>query len=170
MTHFEDVERWIGRHAVGPDGHRIGKIADVYLDDASGLPEWLAVTTGLFGSRISFAPVAGARAQGDEVQVAHSKSVVKDSPNIEADGELSEAEEAQLYRHYGLEYSSPPTESDSSDTVEAVAPAVGAESGSASVHAEVSFASARRRLRRRDAAALDELDLEDAPDLGSTTT
>jgi hypothetical protein len=29
---------------------------------------------------------------------------VKEAPNIEPDGQLSEAEEAELYRHYGLDY------------------------------------------------------------------
>jgi hypothetical protein len=41
---------------------------------------------------------------GDELQVPHRRVQVKAAPNIEPDGQLSEAEEAELYRHYGLDY------------------------------------------------------------------
>ena len=33
------------------------------------------------------------------------KARIKDAPNAEADGELSQEEEARLYQHYGLAYS-----------------------------------------------------------------
>src|SRR4029453_15811179 len=41
---------------------------------------------------------------GDELQVPHQRLQVKQAPNIEPDGQLSAAEEAELYRHYGLDY------------------------------------------------------------------
>ena len=62
------------------------------------------VRTGLFGLRSSFVPLAEAREVGDQIQVPHERTLVKDAPNIEADGQLAEAEEAELYRHYGLDY------------------------------------------------------------------
>jgi hypothetical protein len=36
---------------------------------------------------------------------------VKDAPDMDTDGELSQDEEAGLFRHYGLEYPAMPTES-----------------------------------------------------------
>jgi uncharacterized protein (TIGR02271 family) len=42
---------------------------------------------------------------GDSVQVPYDKQQVTDAPSMEADGSLSQDEEAQLYRHYGLDYS-----------------------------------------------------------------
>jgi uncharacterized protein (TIGR02271 family) len=42
---------------------------------------------------------------GDSVQVPYDKQQVSDAPSMEADGSLSQDEEAQLYRHYGLDYS-----------------------------------------------------------------
>ncbi|MDF2740614.1 MAG: protein of unknown function DUF2382-like protein, partial [Actinomycetia bacterium] len=39
-------------------------------------------------------------------QVPHQRLQVKQAPNIEPDGQLSAAEEAELYRHYGLDYDS----------------------------------------------------------------
>ena len=47
----------------------------------------------------------------DNLSVPFEKSTVKDAPGIEANGQLSQREEAELYRHYGLEYSE--TRSDS---------------------------------------------------------
>jgi uncharacterized protein (TIGR02271 family) len=101
----EAVASWRGSNAVGSDGDKIGKIEEIYMDAETGKPEWLAVTTGLFGSKVSFVPVAEASEAGGDVRVPYDKQQVKDAPNAEADGELSQAEEANLYRHYGLDYS-----------------------------------------------------------------
>jgi uncharacterized protein (TIGR02271 family) len=37
--------------------------------------------------------------------VPYDKDQVKDAPSMEADGQLSQDDEAELYRHYGLDYS-----------------------------------------------------------------
>ena len=37
--------------------------------------------------------------------VAHAKDKVKDAPRVDANGQLSQREEAALYEYYGLEYS-----------------------------------------------------------------
>src|SRR5215218_4019362 len=105
MPTFEDVTAWRGRNLVDRDGDKIGSVEEVYVDRQSGEPEWLAVKTGLFGSKLSFVPLAEADASGDEVRVPYEKAQVKDSPSIESDGELSPEEESQLYRHYGRSYS-----------------------------------------------------------------
>jgi uncharacterized protein (TIGR02271 family) len=96
---------WRGRNAVDADGSKIGTVEEVYLDADTDQPEWLAVKTGMFGSRISFVPIAEASDADGDVRVPYSKDQVKDAPHAEADGQLSEQEEAQLYRHYGLDYS-----------------------------------------------------------------
>jgi len=101
----EQVAAWRGSNAVDADGNKIGTIEEVYLDAETNQPEWLAVKTGLFGSRMSFVPVAQASDAGGDVRVPYSKDQVKDAPHAEADGRLSQQEEAQLYRHYGLDYS-----------------------------------------------------------------
>ena len=50
-------------------------------------------------------PLAQAQDTGDSVQVPYDKQQVIDAPSMEADGQLSQDEEAELYRHYGLDYS-----------------------------------------------------------------
>jgi uncharacterized protein (TIGR02271 family) len=91
---------------VDRDGDRIGQIESIYVDDQTGEPEWALVNTGLFGTRSTFVPIAQAAASGDQVQVPYEKQLVKDAPNIDPDGHLSEQEEQELWRHYGLEYGS----------------------------------------------------------------
>jgi uncharacterized protein (TIGR02271 family) len=106
MTHTESaVAQWRGRNAVDSDGDKIGSIDEIYMDTQTGKPEWLAVKTGLFGLKVSFIPIAGASEAEGDVEVPYDKQQVKDAPNADADGELSQTEEAALYRHYGLDYS-----------------------------------------------------------------
>lgn len=99
-----EVGELVGRTAIDVDGDKIGKIKDVYLDDDSGQPEWVAITTGLFGTKVSFAPIVGATVRGDDLVLPYTKSQVKDAPHCDADGHLSPDEEEVLYRHYGMTY------------------------------------------------------------------
>jgi hypothetical protein len=100
MTTPQDPQEYIHRVAADGEGSRIGKVTQVYLDDHSGQPLWLLVETGLFGTRQSFAPVHGARLDGEVVVIAVSKDQVKDAPNIDKDGHISESEEEALRQHY----------------------------------------------------------------------
>ncbi|MDP8978054.1 MAG: PRC and DUF2382 domain-containing protein [Actinomycetota bacterium] len=85
-------------------GQRIGTVQEIYLDRETDRPEWALVNTGLFGGGSSFVPLAGASVQGDVLVVDYDKETVKEAPLVEADQELLPEEEAQLYRHYGLDY------------------------------------------------------------------
>ncbi|MFL5839234.1 MAG: PRC-barrel domain-containing protein [Thermoleophilaceae bacterium] len=104
-TDMTQAYEWRGRTVVDRDGDKIGKLDEIYLDQRTDQPEWALVKTGPFGTRSTFVPLAGAAPAGASVQVDWDKSQVKDAPTIDADGELSQEDEAQLYRHYGLSYS-----------------------------------------------------------------
>ena len=101
----EQIAGWRGHEVVGDGDEKIGKIDEIYLDQQTGKPEWLAVKTGMFGGKLSFVPLAEAHPHGDTIHVPYGKDQVKDAPNAEPDGELSQEEEAGLYKHYGLDYS-----------------------------------------------------------------
>jgi uncharacterized protein (TIGR02271 family) len=101
MPTLQDIRTWRGHDVVGSDGEKIGTLEDVYLDRQSGEPEWAAIRTGMFGTKVSFAPIRDASVTGDTIRIGYDKSLVKDAPKIDADGELSPEEEQQLYRHYG---------------------------------------------------------------------
>jgi sporulation protein YlmC with PRC-barrel domain len=109
MPQAEEVAAWRGRRVVDPSGDDIGKLEDIYLDDESGEPEWALVATSLFAGRSPFVPLAGAEAHEDVIRVPFAKDQVKDAPSIKAGEELSQEQEAQLYAHYGLEYSFVPS-------------------------------------------------------------
>ena len=109
MPTIEDVKSWRGQTAHGSDG-KLGKIEDIYLDEQTREPEWAAISTGLFGTKVSFAPLAEATHTGDGVTLPYSSEQVKDAPRADADGQLSQEEEAALYRHYGLNYSEGPSD------------------------------------------------------------
>jgi uncharacterized protein (TIGR02271 family) len=94
-----------GATVVDSDGDRIGTVEDIYLDQNTDEPEWVVVKTGLIGSRVSFVPLAEATQEGSDIRVPYDKDRVKGAPSMDPDGELSQAEEAELYSYYGLSYS-----------------------------------------------------------------
>jgi uncharacterized protein (TIGR02271 family) len=104
MTPVTDAYTWQGRDLLGSDGEKIGSVKEIYQDDRTGKPEWALVTSGLFGTRSHFVPLAGAEPSGEGVRVQVSKDQVKDAPGIEGDGQLSEQEERRLFEHYGVPY------------------------------------------------------------------
>ena len=104
-TDLSNAQEWRDCTVVDRGGDKIGKLNEIYLDQQTGRPEWALVNTGLFGTRSTFVPLSGASRADDNVVVAWEKSRIKDAPSIDADGELSQDEEAKLYQHYGLDYS-----------------------------------------------------------------
>ena len=104
----QDLDAMAGRTLVGPGGEKIGKIADVYVDERTNQPEWLAVSTGMFGSKVSFVPLTGVHRRTDDddkapyYEAPFDKERVKGAPMAEADGTLSPEEEERLYRYFGI--------------------------------------------------------------------
>ena len=127
---FDDVPNWRGRDVIDEKGHPVGVITDLYVDEVTGLPEWAAVKAGLFSHRVTFVPLSQAALHGMRVQVPYAQAHIHDAPNIDPDGQLSAAEEARLYQHYGLDYDTASTSGAGSefiapatDKVEEAAPA-----------------------------------------------
>jgi len=104
MTRFTEAYDFHGRTLVDREGEKIGTVDEVYSSQEGGPPEWALVHTGLLGTRKSFVPLRGASPGGGDVHVAVDRQAVQDSPSVEADGELSEAEERRLFEHYGIPY------------------------------------------------------------------
>jgi uncharacterized protein (TIGR02271 family) len=98
MTTPQQWDNLIGLTATDVNGDKIGTVGQVYLD--AGEPAWVTISTGLFGTRESFAPLYGSAVRGDQLVLAVPKQLVKDAPSIDNDGHLGEADVTQLYRHY----------------------------------------------------------------------
>src|SRR3954454_19558064 len=101
----DDLLQKRGQDLYDASGDKIGKIEEIYLDADTGAPEWALVNTGLFATTSTFVPLRDATDEGGSLRVPYEKAQVKDAPSIDADGELSQHQEAGLYQHYGLDYS-----------------------------------------------------------------
>jgi uncharacterized protein (TIGR02271 family) len=106
MTGMTSAYDWEGRTLKDRSGEKIGKIDALYVDDETDRPEWALVNTGLFGTKSSFVPLAGASPDGEDILAQVDADQVKDAPKVDPDGELSQQEEAELFRHYGVDYTS----------------------------------------------------------------
>jgi uncharacterized protein (TIGR02271 family) len=107
MSTTQELERAMGQDVYDVEGHKVGTASHLYASDVSGAPEWVTVKTGLFGSKESFVPLTGAHTEQDGLHVGAHKDVIKDAPRIDDNGHLSEAEAAELYRHYNMQLGTP---------------------------------------------------------------
>lgn len=102
-----DPRHLIGRKAFDVKGAKIGTIDEVYLDDATGVPEWAAVRTGLF-SRDAFVPLEPSELRDGILHVPFDRALIKGAPDFGVGRHLSPEQELQLYHHYGLDTAPPP--------------------------------------------------------------
>lgn len=99
-----DPQALKGAPIIGSDGTELGNVEDVYFDNETGRPEWAAIKTGLFGRKLALVPLATAQQSREGLSVPFDKATVKDAPHHDPDGELSTAEEEELFRYYGVPY------------------------------------------------------------------
>ncbi|MFW3172727.1 PRC-barrel domain-containing protein, partial [Geodermatophilus sp. CPCC 206100] len=95
----DQAAEWVGRIVVDRDGEEIGVCTAVLADEASGRPEWLYAD--LEGAS-AIVPVVDAAESGDRVQVVVSRAAVVAAPSAGGARQLSVAQEAELYQHYGI--------------------------------------------------------------------
>ncbi len=106
MTTPHQWESLLGLTVVDTDGDKVGKVGQVYFGEAAGEPEWVTVSTGMFGTRQSFAPLYQSSVRDGQLVLGVPGQLVKDAPNVEDDGRLDDTEVAALYQHYAT-YLSP---------------------------------------------------------------
>jgi PRC-barrel domain len=114
MVTHRNIAEWHGKQLIDRDGEKIGKLEDVYVDVETDEPVFGTVKEGFafIGRHLTFVPLAGITIGPSSLQVPVSKEQIKEAPNIETEGEeLSQADEANLYHHYQLNYTAPDTES-----------------------------------------------------------
>ncbi|MFR9751783.1 PRC-barrel domain-containing protein [Nocardia sp. 004] len=104
----EMLEMLIGSSVYDPGGAKIGKVKRVYVDNNSGLPTWVAVSTGLF-SPDALVPLAGAEHRTDSatLQVKVAKDAVKTAPQLDRAGQISPQAEQELFDHYQIDPDQP---------------------------------------------------------------
>ncbi|MGY1708494.1 PRC-barrel domain-containing protein [Geodermatophilus sp. SYSU D00758] len=95
----DEARTWVGLTVVDREGAEIGRCTAVFADEATGRPEW--VSAELDGATV-VVPVVDATEQAGQVRVTVTRDAVAAAPHRDAGRQLSEAEEADLYRHYGI--------------------------------------------------------------------
>jgi stress response protein YsnF len=101
MLNEREVAAAIGSTAYGPDGSKIGTVENFFVDDRTGVPTWVSVTTGLFGTRHSIAPATEAQVGDGGLVLPVTAEAVKAAPRL-AGTHLDPDEEQALRAHYGL--------------------------------------------------------------------
>jgi stress response protein YsnF len=99
MLSEQEVSAAVGTTAYAADGAKLGMVEAFFVDDRTGRPTWVAVTTGLFGTRHSLAPAVDATFTDGGLRLPVSKDAVTSAPHMAGD-HLAPAEEAALRQHY----------------------------------------------------------------------
>ncbi|MGY1822574.1 PRC and DUF2382 domain-containing protein [Geodermatophilus sp. SYSU D00079] len=99
MLSERELSAAIGSTAYGPDGQKIGTVEHFFTDDRTGAPTWVAVSTGLFGTRHSVVPAAEATFTDGALQLPVTRDAVRSAPQV-SDEHLDPDAEALLRRHY----------------------------------------------------------------------
>ncbi|MCW2996232.1 MAG: photosystem reaction center subunit [Conexibacter sp.] len=99
---------WRGRTVLDRKGETLGKLGDLYLDEAIDRAAYAGVRTGLFGRHESIVPLARIAEREGDLVVPYDAELVRDAPKIDPDTGLDEAEQERLARHYGTTSAAPP--------------------------------------------------------------
>jgi uncharacterized protein (TIGR02271 family) len=115
-------------------GEHIGTIHSFWSDENTGKLEFLGIKTGWLFGKTHVVPVQGVQFEEGQnaIQVPYAASFIKEAPNFDPEDNLSEAEEDEIYKYYGVKgVSTQPavTESARSDRA-AIRPAPDAEASS----------------------------------------
>ena len=100
MLDEREVSAAIGSTAYDATGQKIGTVEHFYVDDRTGAPTWVAVMTGLFGTRQSVVPAVDASFADGRLSLPVVVDAVKSAPRLTGD-HLTPADEEELRRHYG---------------------------------------------------------------------
>ena len=103
MLSEREISAAVGTTAYGVNGDKIGTVEHFFVDDRTGAPTWVSVTTGLFGTRRSVVPAVDATFDDGSLRLPVTAEAVKSAPDLAGEEHLDPAEEAELRRHYGLE-------------------------------------------------------------------
>lgn len=123
MISQEQIPYVLDHMVLDTEGKKIGEARHVFLDDRTGLPEWVTVRTGMFGSQETFVPIHEARLVEDHLEVPYARTRVKEAPHIDIEeGHLSEHQEHELYDFYGVEWATPAEEQRTPPPESAAAP------------------------------------------------
>jgi hypothetical protein len=97
-------ERYEGYAVYDRDGERIGKVDDLFVDEADR-EEYIGVKMGFFGLKSTLIPMDLVRVNERDrtMEVSESKDHVRDAPTFGDDDDITPEYEERVRRHFGLE-------------------------------------------------------------------
>lgn len=98
------ADRLDGRKVVTSDGEKLGKVDGVLSDDR-GMPQYLEVKTGWFGSKrhaIPIQQVQGSLEGDDDLVVPYTKAQLENAPTLDDEEDLDYDRERRVGEHYGV--------------------------------------------------------------------
>lgn len=109
--------------AYDANGDKIGSVSDVFINDATGRPDFIEVNTGLFGTGSSLVPLTGSSLRDGEIHLPFAKERIKDAPDVQDPTALSVDDKEAYLRYYGLAEPTAEVETGTGDRRQAHAPA-----------------------------------------------
>jgi hypothetical protein len=100
-TRVPSLDRLEGMEVRDPSGDKIGKVDDSYTDSGGTYLRYVAVKTGLFGTKRHMIPVDDIRFEEDHLVVPYDKDHLREGPTFERDEDFTRAHESRVYGHYG---------------------------------------------------------------------
>jgi PRC-barrel domain/Domain of unknown function (DUF2382) len=98
---LDTILGWRGRTVLDRKGEKLGKVGELYLDDATDRPAYAGVRTGLLGRHESIVPLEGIVERDGDLVTPHDAELVRDAPALDPDDlALDDAEQERLARHY----------------------------------------------------------------------
>src|SRR3954468_7833307 len=101
MLDLDTVLGWRGKSVLDRDGEKVGTLGDLYLDQATDLPAYAGVRTGMFRRRESIVPLDGAREGDGDLRPPYAAEQIREAPNVDPEVALTDEEEERLHAHYG---------------------------------------------------------------------
>jgi len=98
-----DLEQYVGYEVVDRDGNKIGTLDCLWTDD-TGQPAFVGVRTGWFLGKTHVVPAQSVEVsnQRERLRLPYTEEKVRNAPAYDADYDISDAEEDEVNRYYGL--------------------------------------------------------------------
>ena len=100
-----DAAHLPGHDVIAADGHKAGNVESVLFDKDTDEAVLVIVATGLLGRHVTYVPLEGAsRDAKGRLLVPFDRDRIQGAPHHDPDEQLTAADEAALFSHYGLSY------------------------------------------------------------------
>jgi uncharacterized protein (TIGR02271 family) len=101
MNSTQDPAQIFGYEVTDASGNKIGKVDNVWVDDATSELEFVGVKTGWLMGKTHVIPVANAQVSDGTIEVPFDQDQIKNAPSFSGDDELSPEQEDEIYSYYG---------------------------------------------------------------------